>query len=374
MRGVVLLLAILHQSSGIRFSLGGFRCPSQKLKFPIVLEDGNDELSSICKDLSIDVEDGDKEGKDSATQVIVEVSSSPMPSKGKVLLEDVLPLNAVTLNENLRVKKLSSIGSAFKYCGNFYIVVSLQDGKGNALEFDTLPMQRKCSDKPGLSLKVEHRTKKVVGTLRRGSKNPFNLIGINSISVQNFVKNCTLERSATDEGCGDQTSLAPRWEGDVPDVVAFYIPLSWEEAAPDDMDSLLNKVGFKNGTGDTWFFDEPAAMNNLINLGIENMNMFEKPLFLHDTQLIDPAMNKERRIGEAFAKIDLDKTAIPLGAPWQGLLVVALDPLWKFEDIDRTDNVFVQYVRVNGTDDNGNWLMDEPICNVQPVGKSLGKF
>ena len=79
------------------------------------------KTSDICKDLSIDVEDGDKEGKDSATQVIVEVSSSPMPSKGKVLLEDVLPLNAVTLNENLRIKKLSSIGSAFKYCGNFYM-------------------------------------------------------------------------------------------------------------------------------------------------------------------------------------------------------------------------------------------------------------
>ena len=32
-------------------------------------------------------------------------------------------------------------------------------------------------------------------------------------------------------------------------MVAFFVPLSWRDTMPDDSDSLLNKMGFSNGTG-----------------------------------------------------------------------------------------------------------------------------
>ena len=44
--------------------------------------------------------------------------------------------------------------------------------------------------------------------------------------------------------------LQPRWEEDRPDVVAFFVPLSWRDTMPDDSDSLLNKMGFSNGTSE----------------------------------------------------------------------------------------------------------------------------
>ena len=232
-----------------------------------------------------------------------------------------------------------------------------------------------CTDKPALSLKMEHRTKKFVGVLRRGSTNPFQIIGINSISVVNEVQNCTTTKNTTG-ACGGQTDMAPRWGGEVPDVVAFYMPLSWEDTMTDDKESLLRMVGFKNGTADTWYFNDPKAMKNLIEMGLKDMNMFDKPLFLHNISLLSleetDKIEQGTKIGKSLGKLDLDKTALPLGTPWQGLLIVALDPLQKFDDIDRTDNIFVQYVAVNGTDEGGNWLPDEPICNVQPVGNTLG--
>ena len=55
---------------------------------------------------------------------------------------------------------------------------------------------------------------------------------------------------------------------------------------------------------------------------------------------------------------------------WQGLLVVALDPFDRFEDIDRTDNIFVQYVTVM---DNGD-LENNPFCSVKELGKTSDKF
>ncbi len=37
---------------------------------------------------------------------------------------------------------------------------------------------------------------------------------------------------------------------------------------------------------------------------------------------------------------------MPPGSYFQGLLIVALDPLNRIEDVDRTDNIFVQFVRM----------------------------
>ena len=268
----------------------------------------------------------------------------------------------------MRKKKLVS---EVKQCGEFYLTVSIRDDNNNALEFDSLHLVKKCRDKPALSLKVEHRTRKVVGDLRRGTKNPFNAIGLSSISVENKVQNCTF---AGEEKCNKTTDMESRWQTGAPEVVAFYMPLTWEETAPEDPESLLNSMGFKNGSGNTWYFNEPDAMRTLIQLGQKEMNMFEKPLFLHNTSIFRMAAEKGAKRGSSLGKIDLESTAIPLGAPWQGLLVVALDPLNKIPDMDRTDNVFVQYVTVNGTDESGNWLMDQPICDVQPVAMESGMF
>jgi len=373
-KSLLIFLISVNCVFSLRYRLGGFECPSGKIDSPVVVGDNDDELSVICEELSVAVEDMGEGETDEAKDISVTIGSLPLPSKGKELLKKDLPVKVESFNDELRKKKLSSIGSEFKQCGHFFMVVSILDGDGKPLEFDSISLYKNCSDKPGLSLKVDHRTKKVVGALRRGSKNPFNIIGINKISVVNEVKNCTVTKSSSG-ACGDQTDLFPRWGGETPEVVAFYMPLSWEETMPDNKDSLLNKMGFKNGTGNTWFFDEPVAMKNLIKLGLKDMNMFHKPLFLHNSSILDMANGIENgaKVGQEIGKINLEKTALPLGTPWQGLLIVALDPLEKYEDIDRTDNVFVQYVMVNGTDDEGNWLMDEPICNVQPVGKNLGR-
>ena len=63
--------------------------------------------------------------------------------------------------------------------------------------------------------------------------------------------------------------------------------------------------------------------------------------------------------------ITSDKTSLPEETSWQGLLVVALDPFERFEDIDRSDNIFVQYVTVM---DNGD-LENPPFCSVKELGK-----
>lgn len=373
-RSVLIYLIFLQYASALRYRLGGFECPSGKIKSPTIFDDSNDAISVICEDLTVEIEDRENEETDGAKEIVVEVGSSPLPTKGNELLKKGLPVKIDSFNDELRKKTLSSISTAFKQCGNFFLIVSLIDVDGKALEFDSISLMKNCTDKPALSLKVEHRTKKVVGVLKRGSRNPFNIIGINKIAVVNEVQNCTFDKPTTG-ACGDQTDMVPRWGGEAPEVVAFYIPLSWEETMPDDKDSLLNMVGFKNGTGDTWFFNEPTAMKNLIKRGLKDLNMFDKPLFLHNSSILTLALGMEEgaKIGEEIGIIDLEKTVLPLGTPWQGLLIVALDPLEKFEDIDRSDNIFVQYVMVNGTDEDGNWLPDEPICNVQPVGKTLGR-
>ena len=97
--------------------------------------------------------------------------------------------------------------------------------------------------------------------------------------------------------------------------------------------------------------------------------MFDQAIFLHNSSLL-PDSAEEVQVGSVVGQVLLDRTALPPGIPWQGLLVIALDPLEKIPDIDRTDNIFVQYVRVNGTDGGGNWLEDAPLCRTDPAGRS----
>merc|ERR1711874_713907 len=62
---------------------------------------------------------------------------------------------------------------------------------------------------------------------------------------------------------------------------------------------------------------------------------------------------------------------------WSGFLVVALDPLDSIDDNDRSDNYFVQWVNVNATREDGEWVGEEPECSVSswssPKNNKFGK-
>merc|ERR1711970_71388 len=174
--------------------------------------------------------------------------------------------------------------------------------------------------------------------------------------------------------------MAARWKGEAPELLAFFIPLDSKEIWGSETEpGFLTQLGFKEPTGRGWYYNEPNAMMNLVRLGLEDMNMFYKPLFLHNESIVDFAKTDENKlegfeISELVGKVRFEKTALPRGTPWQGLLVVALDPLKKTPDIDRTDNVFVQYVTVNGTDAAGNYIEDQPVCKVEPSGKGKDAY
>ena len=46
-------------------------------------------------------------------------------------------------------------------CGVFYLTVSSLNSAGEILDFDSLQLLKKCSDRPGLSLRVVRREDKV---------------------------------------------------------------------------------------------------------------------------------------------------------------------------------------------------------------------
>ena len=62
---------------------------------------------------------------------------------------------------------------------------------------------------------------------------------------------------------------------------------------------------------------------------------------------------------------------MPKNVNWQGFLIVALDPLNRLKDVDRTDNVFAQFVQIDvqSTEtDNENAAH----CEVNPTARNLG--
>lgn len=134
----------------------------------------------------------------------------------------------------------------------------------------------------------------------------------------------------------------------------------------------MAEAGFKDPPTADGIFNEPEAMKNLIKLGIEDPNMFGKPLFLHSIPLIKlstPDKVPKLNAGGTLQKLDLEKTKMPATSMNQGLIVVALDPLWKIPDTNRIDNVFVQYITL----DNGEILESEKqVCNVIGLGSSTG--
>ena len=104
--------------------------------------------------------------------------------------------------------------------------------------------------------------------------------------------------------------------------------------------------------------------------------MFRSSLFLHKENLVSMSGASEAsfqtgKVLQDIGSIDLSKTSLPMGISYDAVLAIVLDPLWKINDVDRSDNVFIQLVKVNGTDKTGAWV-DQGVCRVDAVG--LGEF
>ena len=131
-----------------------------------------------------------------------------------------LPTDEEDFNAELQSLKLSKGPAASKWkevCGNFYLHVSIWDASSSeekVVEFDTLQIQKECNDKPALSLNVNLRTKKNAGYPSSGMINPFKTIGVDSIEIVN----------------NGETDMAARWGTDIPDVLAFFVPLGLNES------------------------------------------------------------------------------------------------------------------------------------------------
>ena len=369
-----LLLAsmVVSRSGGVRYQLGGFNCPSETLNAPVVIKDSTGQINKFCEDFQVQLEDHGQEGddQDAATSLCLEASHSPLPgqTEAQELLCVSLPVEDLEKKFNSEIRSLATLCPECRNrCGTYYLVASLKDSSGKALWFDSLTLRQECSDSPALSLSVQIRSNSVADGLRQGSDNPFDIIGIEKVTVRNEVQNCTQDKSSSG-GCGEQTELSSRWAADIPEVVAFFIPLTAQDLANINESGL----GFKNFTGKSWFLNEPQQMKKLIKLGSKDLNMFEKPIFLHDNKILKMTAAKETSldsvgVGEEVGEVELSKTKLPIGVGYSGLLIIALDPLWKINDLDRTDNVFVQYVAVNGTDDAGEWV-EKTLCMADGVG------
>jgi hypothetical protein len=378
---------------GVRYRLGGFRCPSKSLTSPVIIKDDSGRVDNFCEDLAVELDDGGEEAageeKDPAASICVEASHSPLP--GQTAATELrcakLPVKDMQRNFNQALWSMATVCPKCKgRCGTYYLIASLKNSSGSALWFDSLTLRKECTDKPGLSLSVAARSQTVVNGLRQGSKNPFSIIGIDTVTIRNEVKNCTKGKGSAG-GCGEQTDLAARWSADTPEVLAFFVPLSPQEASGKGnsscsafnhpyflSDMFLASMGFTNKSG-SWFFKNPKAMRKMAQEGMKDLTMFEKTLFLHKENLVtmggqgtpgDTSFSVGK-IKQDVGTVDLTKTALPLGAPYDGLLVIALDPLEKINDEDRTDNIFVQYVNVNATTESGEWV-DNPVCQAEGVG------
>ena len=380
------LLAWLLCVEGARYRLAGLTCPSKNLESPVIITDDTGVISGFCDDLAVEIEDnGDLDANDLATQFCLEASDSPLPGGGRKLASYCVDITTTRVEEiNSYIKTMSTCPACKTRCGTFYLLASLQDAEGQALWFDSITLRKECTDKPSLSLTVTTSSSSVGGSLRQGTRNPFSNIFVQKVAIKNEVKNCTATVQETTGGCGEQTELASRWKSDTPEVVAFFIPLNiWEVLGEGNKlitfahktyspDAVLNSVGFSNFTSESWFLEEPEALQKLINLGLADMNMFENSIFLHNSSILAMADQEDASygIGQEVGKVDLAKTALPRGVGYQGLLVIALDPLAKLYDMDRTDNVFVQYVTINGTDEAGEWV-DDTVCRAE--GRGLGE-
>ena len=84
-------------------------------------------------------------------------------------------------------------------CGTFYVLVYTEDKDEKILEFDSIVLKKPCQDNPGLSLRITRNSNQVKPGLRQGSENPFQIIGIDSISVANIADNCSQDISVCNQ-------------------------------------------------------------------------------------------------------------------------------------------------------------------------------
>ena len=124
-----------------------------------------------------------------------------LPGKGKILATITLPRED-KFDENLRKIFLDNISETNEKCGRFNLFAYLRSKYGQILEFDSLALEKPCSDNPGLRLKVNKNSVKVQSGIQPGSNNPFKIIGVDSISVENVADICT-----QDIGACNQTDL-----------------------------------------------------------------------------------------------------------------------------------------------------------------------
>ena len=78
------------------------------------------------------------------------------------LLRADLPITA-EFNKDLQRTHLETLSQTAQKCGEFFLTVSSLTSGGEMRDFDSLHLIKKCSDRPGLSLKVVRREDKVDG-------------------------------------------------------------------------------------------------------------------------------------------------------------------------------------------------------------------
>ena len=101
----------------------------------------------------------------------------------------------------------------------------------------------------------------------------------------------------------------------------------------------------------------------MTELAMMNMNLFGMGIQLHDKSILQPT-SKNDQIDDIVGSVLLgkikylvinwkgykifitDETFFPDEAPKQGFLIIALDPLQKINDVNRLDNIFIQYIQL----------------------------
>ena len=56
-------------------------------------------------------------------------------------------------------------------------------------------------------------------------------------------------------------------ESEVPDILAVFFPLNWQDTMPEDEDSFINQLGFLNATGKTNLY------TNILNIIISRFQL-----------------------------------------------------------------------------------------------------
>ena len=121
-----------------------------------------------------------------------------------------------------------------------------------------------------------------------------------------------------------------------------------------------------------WLMDMPYVYDSIIKFGLEKNNMFHQPHFLHDSNILNLATPLTNNIlqnvepNAAVGTVELENLTLHSTLN-HGLIIVALDPDRKISDLNRTDNIFVDFVNVNMT-----YESMKPFCSVSSLG--FGKF